>query len=61
MSKYEVNESLLVGVSFSNDDTGVLIVGRQNKGKVNIVNAFQDREALELYWKLIGAKEKEDE
>ena len=54
-----VSESLIIGVDFSHGkDVGVLIVGRQKKGKVDIINAFQGQEAEELYTKLITVKEK---
>ena len=54
----KINESLLIGVDFTNDeDTGILIVGRKRPDQsVNIVNAFQGKEAEELYKKLIGNK-----
>lgn len=42
MHNLKVNECLLVSVDFTKDeDTGVLIVGKQNNGKVDIINAFQ--------------------
>lgn len=45
--------SAIVSWDFSNGkDVGVLIVGRQNNGVVEIVNAFQDLEAEELYLRL---------
>ena len=54
----KVNESLIVGVDFTNgEDVGVLIVGRKRPNQsVNIINAFQGKEAEELYKKLIGEK-----
>lgn len=54
----KVNESLLVGVNFTNgEDTGVLIVGRKRPNQsVEIINAFQGKEAEELYKKLVGKK-----
>ena len=54
----KINESLLVGFDFTNDeDTGVLIVGRKrHKHSVDIINAFHGKEAEELYKKLIGKK-----
>lgn len=54
----KINESLLVGVDFTNDkDTSVLIVGRKHPNKsVEIINAFQGKEAEELYKKLVGKK-----
>ena len=56
----EVNECLLVSVDFTRGkDVGVLIVGRQTPKKdVEVINAFQGEEALELYEKLITKKEK---
>lgn len=58
MSK-SINESVIVGVNFSDKDQGVLIVGRQKNGVMDIINAFQDEEAYELYMKLVTKKEKE--
>lgn len=56
----KINESLIIGVDFSeNDDIGVMVVGRQNKGQVNIINAFQGKDAEELYKKLTTVIEKE--
>ena len=53
MNKLKVNESLLIGVDFTKgEDVGVLIVGRQQNGVVNIVNAFQGKDAADLYRKL---------
>ena len=57
----QVNETLLVSVSLNTDtNTGVLIVGRQNrkKGVVDIVNAFQGEEAMDLYTKLTTKPER---
>lgn len=49
----KINESVIVSVDFTNgEDVGVLIVGRQKNGKVEIINAFQGQEAVELYKKL---------
>lgn len=54
----KINESLLVGVDFTNgEDVGVLIVGRKRPNQsVDIINAFQGKEAEELYNKLICKK-----
>lgn len=54
----KINESLLVGVDFTNgEDVGVLIVGRKRPNQsVDIINAFQGKEAYELYNKLIDKK-----
>lgn len=40
-------------------NSGVLIVGKQTNGKIEIVNAFQDEEAYELYKKLSTVKKAE--
>lgn len=54
--------TLLVSISFSDTDTGVLIVGRKRKNQsIDIVNAFQGEEALELYKKLVTKKEQSHE
>lgn len=56
----KVADTLLVSVDFTNGvDTGVLIVGRKYPNDaVQIVNAFQGEEALELYKKLITKEKK---
>lgn len=60
MDNLKVNECLLVSVDFTQgEDTGILIVGRQKNGKVDIVNAFQSQEAIDIYKKLITVKKKE--
>lgn len=57
-----LSDTLLVSISFSDKDTGVLVVGRQRKNQsIEIVNAFQGGEALELYKKLVTQKEKNNE
>ena len=57
-----LSDTLLVSISFSAQDTGVLIVGRKRKNQsIEIVNAFQGDEALELYKKLVTQKEKNNE
>lgn len=54
-----LSDSLLVSISFSEKDKGVLVVGRQRKNHaIEIVNAFQGEEAFELYKKLVTQKEK---
>ena len=57
-----LSDTLLVSISFSDKDTGVLVVGRKrNNQSIEIVNAFQGEEALELYKKLVTQKEKSNE
>lgn len=41
------------------NDVGVLIVGHQEKGKMDIVNAFQGQDAIDIYMQLITKKNKE--
>ena len=60
MNNTKVNECLLVSVEFTQgEDAGVLIVGRQKNGKVDIVNAFHGQEAIDIYKKLITVHKKE--
>ena len=60
MNNLKVNECLLVSVDFTQgEDTGVLIVGRQKKAKVDVINAFQGQEAIDIYKKLITVNKKE--
>lgn len=57
MHNLKVNECLLVSVDFAeSEDTGVLIVGRQKNGEVTIINAFQGKEAFDIYKMLITVK-----
>ena len=57
-----LSDTLLVSISFSEKDKGVLVVGRKRKNQsVEIVNAFQGEEALGLYKKLITKKEQNHE
>lgn len=54
-----LSDTLLVSISFSDKDSGVLIDGRKRKNQsIEIINAFQGDEALELYKKLVTKKEK---
>lgn len=53
MKNPRINESLIIGVDFPNRDDGVLIVVRQKNGEVTIINAFQGKEAFDIYEKLI--------
>ncbi|MEG0453756.1 MAG: hypothetical protein RR559_00060 [Bacteroides sp.] len=46
--------SAIVSWDFSKGrDIGILIVGTQNMGKIDILNAFQGEEAMAMYSKLI--------
>ena len=60
MNNLKVNECLLVSVDFTQgEDIGVIIVGRQKNGKIDIVNVFQGHEAIDIYKKLITVNKKE--
>ena len=57
-----LSDTLLVSISFSDKDTGVLVVGRKRKNQsIEIINAFQGEEALKLYKKLTTQKEQNHE
>lgn len=51
ISKLTVTGSFIIGFDFSkSSDTGVLIVGTKTKGNnVEVINAFQGRDAVEVY------------
>lgn len=53
-------DTILVSANFSEKDgTGVLLVGRKRMNQsAEIVNAFQGKEAIDLYKKLITKQEK---
>jgi hypothetical protein len=59
-----ITDSILVSVDFDmkgGPDTAILVVGKKKKGEtIDILNAFQGEEAMELYRKLTGSG-KEDE
>ena len=54
-------DTILVSANFSEKDgTGVLLVGKKRMNQsVEIINAFQGKEAIDLYKKLITKQEKE--
>ena len=55
------NDTLLVSVDFSSEDTGVLIVGRKEKNQtVKIVNAFAGADAHALYERLTTGQKDEE-
>lgn len=58
----DINGSLLVGYSFREDGSPVLIVGKKDpKQDVRVINAFGGDEAVELYKKLVGDKKGSNE
>ena len=57
MSEFETNGAVIVSWDFHHEDTGVLIVGRKTpKHDVEVINAFQGKEAHDIYEKLITQK-----
>ena len=54
-----LEDCILVGWSFKEDGTGVLVVGKQVGGRTDIVNAFQGEEAQEIV-KMLTTKRKDD-
>ena len=51
-----ITTSLLVGFDFS-DDKAIVVVGRKRKNQsVEIINAFEGDEAVDIYKKLVGDK-----
>lgn len=49
--------SIIVSWDFSDGkDASVLLVGEQKNGVVNVINAFQGKEAEEFYKKLVPQK-----
>lgn len=53
-----LTDTLLVSIALTNDEDDVaLIVGRKRKGdSVEIINAFQGKEATDLYNRLINVQ-----
>ena len=50
-------DSVIVSWDFSNGkDVGVLLVGKQKNGRVEVINAYQGDEAYELYRRLTVQK-----
>lgn len=50
------SDTFLVSFDYSHGNIPVLIVGRKDKGGLNIINAFKGEEAKELYQKLTTKK-----
>lgn len=54
--------SFIVGYDFSEGlDTGVLVIGTQTNGVVNVINAYQGAEAVDLYKKLLSRDDENKE
>ena len=58
MSEFEISDTLLVSCDSTNGvDVAVLIVGRKRPGQeIEIVNAIQGKDAVDLYRKLVTRK-----
>jgi hypothetical protein len=55
------NGAYIVSWDFSHgEDVDVLIVGEQKNGVMNIINAFQGKEARDIYEKLSTVKKAEE-
>ena len=57
-----INESVIVSVDIrDNGDNPVMVIGKQIKGRVDIINALEEEEVVALWNKLTGKEvEKED-
>lgn len=51
-----VEDCLIIGVDFSQNDTDMMMVMRRNGDETYIINLLKDEEAREIYNKLIGVK-----
>ena len=56
--QFKDNDSVIVSWNFTNKDSGVLLVGQQTNGRVVVVNAFEGKEARDIYKKLTTMKGK---
>lgn len=54
--QFKDNDSVIVSWDFTNKDSGVLLVGQQTNGRVVVVNAFEGKEARDIYKKLTTMK-----
>lgn len=58
MKDWKTNGAVIVSWDFSNGkDADILLVGKQNKGVVDVINAFQGQDALDIYEKLVPKEE----
>lgn len=55
----KISEAVVVSIDYSeSEDNGIFLVGRKRgKGPIEIINAFQGPEALDMYKKLVPAEE----
>ena len=56
-----INESVIISVDIrDNSDDPVMVIGKQNKGRVDIINALEGEEVVAL-WNKLTCKEVEKE
>lgn len=55
-----INESVIVSVDIHSGDRAIMIVGSQKNGRMDIVNAIQGDEVIELWNKLTKKKESKE-
>jgi len=48
----KINKGFIFSVALDDDGTGVLVVGEQIDGKTEVINAFEGKEAWDLFNKL---------
>ena len=54
MKDWKTNGAVIVSWDFSNGkDADILLVGKQNNGVVDVINAFQGQDARDIYEKLL--------
>lgn len=54
MEKWLTNGAVIVSWDLSHGvDKAILLVAKQTKGEVDVINAFQGQEALDIYKKLL--------
>ena len=51
--------AVIVSWDFAHSDTGIVIVGYQNRGTVDVINTFSGDEAKEIFEKLTKLKVEE--
>lgn len=57
-----INESIIVSVDIrDNSDNPVMVIGKQNKGRVDIINALEGEEVVALWNKLTGKEVEKEE
>ena len=55
-----INESIIVSVNIHSSDRAIMIIGSQKNNKMDIVNAIQGEEAIELWERLTKKKESKE-